>query len=175
MPFNDESPALVAPDPVAAIPPPLSADLASFRDSLAKHGLRGALRHLNARTPHRFTGVFRFDGDTLRSVALVDKWDPAVLRGADAPLAQAYCAHLRETGEPLAVDDGDRDPRTPWMAGSGIPSYCGAVIRDDQGEPWGALCHFDTGRCESKNSDMPLLVAAAALIYRAASGHQIGS
>lgn len=158
----------------AQVPPPPVADLAAFHARLSQGGLREALRFLNARTPHRFTGVFRFDGDMLRSVALVDKWLKGVDRGEDVPLASAYCAHLQRTGQALAVADGSRDPRVPWMAGGPMASYCGAPIRDDTGEPWGALCHFDELPCESKDSDMPLIAAAAAVIHEAAAGADSG-
>jgi hypothetical protein len=140
-------------------------DLAPFQIRLHEAGLRSALRYLNARTPHRFTGVFRFDGAMLRNVALVDKWLPQVECGGDVPLEQAYCAHLHRTGEPLETSDGHNDPRTPWMKDSGVISYCGAVIQDGTGQPWGALCHFDAASCDAKDSDMPLLSAAAALIF----------
>ena len=136
--------------------------------TLRERGLRGALWFLNARTPHRFTGVFRFDGAMLRSVALVDKWDPLVEVGEDVPIASAYCAHLRRTGQPLEVQHGPSDARTPWMSESAVLSYCGAPILDGKGEPWGAICHFDNSRCESKYSDMPLLLAAAIVLYRPA-------
>lgn len=112
----------------------ISADLRGFEDALRQSGIAGPLRFLSARTSHRFTGVLRFDGDLLRSVALVDKWLPEVERGDDVPLAQAYCAHLKAVGEPLDVTDGRTDPRTPWMAESDVASYCGAVICDENGE-----------------------------------------
>ena len=152
------------------VAPRFAHDLAELDRSLRERGMRGALWLLNARTPHRFTGVFQYEGDMLRSVALVDKWDPLVERGEDVPVASAYCAHLRNTGEPLEVADGSTDPRTPWMAQGEVLSYCGAPIRTRSGELWGALCHFDTARCETKNSDMPLLLAAAALLHEAAVG-----
>lgn len=157
-----------------AIPPPLASDLDAFREALSAGGLRGALAFLNARTPHRFSGIFRFDGDMLRSVALFDKWDPQVRVGTDLPVADAYCAHLRGTGENLEVADGALDPRVPWMAGSPVVSYCGALIHDRNHAPWGALCHFDTAPCQAKASDMPLLTAAAALIHGAASAAVAG-
>jgi hypothetical protein len=144
-------------------------DLGAFRDALLGGGLISALRFLNQRTSHRFTGVFRFDGDMLRSVALVDKWLPGVERGDDVPLAQAYCAHLKRTGEPLEVEDGATDPRTPWMRQSPVVSYCGSVIRDAAGSPWGALCHFDTAYCQARATELPLLVDASALIFELAA------
>lgn len=145
---------------------PRETDLQGFATALERAGLRGALLLLNTRTAHRYTGVFRFDGDMLRNVALVDKWDAVVQQGDDVPLAAAYCAHLHDTGEPLEVEDVATDPRVPWMSDSPIVSYCGAVILDLHGQHWGALCHFDVARCDSKNSDKPLLVAAARLIYQ---------
>lgn len=143
-------------------------EVREFRETLDREGLQPALRLLNGRTPHRFTGVFRFDGDILRNVVLVDKWAPAVVRGDDVPLAQAYCAHLHRSGGAVEVTDGPADARFPWMQQSPIVSYCGAVILDEDGRRWGALCHFDISRCESKKSDLPLLEAAAGLIYASA-------
>lgn len=147
------------------------ADVDAFAERLRDRGLLAGLRFLHLRTPHRFTGIFRFDEPMLRNVALIDKWFPAVVSGDDVPLAQAYCAHLHATGESLEVVYGPGDPRVPWTAGTSILSYCGAVICDDQGRRWGALCHFDTAACESKHSELPLLNAAATLIYHAASAH----
>lgn len=150
-------------------PASLVSEIQAFEAALRERGLRGALWFLNARTPHRFTGIFRFDGEMLRSVALVDKWDPLVELGEDLPVASAYCAHLRDAGKPLEVEHGPSDAGVPWMASSPVVSYCGAPIHDESGKPWGALCHFDNARCDAKNSAMPLLIAAAAMIHRAAT------
>ena len=90
---------------------------------------------------------------------------PVSLATEDLPLASAYCAHLHQTGQPLEVHDGATDRRVPWMAQSPVVSYCGAVIRDADGQGWGALCHFDAAPCDPKTSDMPLLTQAAKLIY----------
>ena len=100
----------------------------------------------------------------LRNVALIDKWDAAVQHGEDVPLEEAYCAHLHRTGQPLEIEDGRVDERVPAMRDSPIVSYCGAVIANGAGAPWGALCHFDVARCDTKNSDLPLIVAAAGII-----------
>lgn len=153
-----------------AVPSPFKRDFQSFERALRQQGLRAGLHFLNRRTSHRYTGVFRFDADMLRSVALVDSWDPSIELGDDVPLAAAYCAHLYRTGEPLEVEDGSHDDRVGGMARSPVVSYCGAVIRDADGRPWGALCHFDPARCDSKESDMPLLIAAAAIIFDEAAG-----
>jgi hypothetical protein len=142
-----------------------ASDFDAFLAELRHGGVHPALAFLNARTPHRFTGVFRFDGTMLRNVALVDNWDPAVRRGDDIPLAQAYCAVLHDGADSLEVLDSRTDGRFPQMTDSPIASYCGALIRDSEGEPWGALCHYDLQPCESKSSDMPLLTASAAALH----------
>lgn len=143
-------------------------ELSAFVSCLRGEGLHAALLHLNRRTSHRYTGVFRFDGDMLRCVRMVDKWDAGVTGRADVPMAEAYCAHVHRTGEAVRVDHGPTDPRFPWMASSPFLSYCGAVICAPGGAHWGALCHFDTSPCEAKDSDMPLVVEAARLLYAAA-------
>jgi hypothetical protein len=50
----------------------------AFAQTLRRHGLREGLLFLNRRTTHRCTGVFRFDGDMLRSVAMGMRGSPVV-------------------------------------------------------------------------------------------------
>ena len=122
---------------------------------------------LNQRTPHRFTGIFRYDGEMLRNVALYDKWDAKVQHGSDLPLAEAYCSVVHETASPLIVEDGGLDARFPHLRSSPVLSYCGTLIRDEDGNKYGALCHYDVQPCQAKNSDLPLLVAATVPLYGA--------
>ncbi|MGE4243735.1 GAF domain-containing protein [Ramlibacter sp.] len=149
-------------------PHPDRRDLDAFESALSG-GLQSAIFHLNRLTPHRFTGVFRFDGEMLRSVALVDKWAPDVTRGDDLPIANAYCAHLHSTGQPLEVHDGASDPRTGWMRDAPFRSYSGAVIYAPDGSLWGALCHFDEKPCDEATSSLPLLLSAAGRLYPCAA------
>jgi hypothetical protein len=139
-----------------------------FERTLRSSGLHPALGLLNARTAHRFTGVYRFDGDWLRSVALFDRWNPEGFRGADAPMRETFCAIVPTQGSTLEVVDGATDKRFPWMSENAVVSYCGTLIRSDAGDPFGTLCHFDMSRCEAASSQLfPLMVAAAPMIYRA--------
>jgi hypothetical protein len=141
-------------------------ELQEVRASLARGGLHAALRYLNGRTPFRFTGVYRFDGDMLRNVSLFDRWAPDVTEGADAPLSQTFCALVRDAGDTLQVDDGRTDPRFPWMAGNAVVCYCGALMRDDAGAAVGTLCHFDVQRCEPSDSELAVLKAVAPVLRR---------
>jgi hypothetical protein len=151
---------------VAGVPDDLHADeLETFQRAMYERGLHPALAYLNGRTPYRFTGVYRFHGTMLTNISLYDRWLPQVQHGDDAPMAETFCALVREAGDVLQVDDGRSDARFPHMASNPVISYCGALIRDGNGEPFGTLCHFDLRRCEAPRAELGLLEAAAPLVY----------
>jgi len=139
-------------------------DLSNFQTALDKAGLFEALKYLNERTPFRFTGVYRFDGDMLRNVALFDRWSPEARRGADAPMVETFCAIVKQTGNAVQVSNGRTDPRFPWMADNPVMCYCGALVRDIDGNPLGTLCHFDMQPVEPPSSELSLLQSAAPMV-----------
>ncbi len=143
--------------------PTATADLQGLLAALGNGGLLAALRLLNARTPFRFTGVYRFDGPMLRNVALFDRWTPEQTRGDDAPMNETFCAITGQMDEPLEVTDGHHDTRFPWMQANAVESYCGTPIHDTAGSAIGTLCHFDLKPCQSVSSELPLLAQAATL------------
>jgi hypothetical protein len=55
--------------------------LTEFAALVQQQGVHAALAYLNRRTPHRYTGLFRFEGALLRSEVLVDGNQPLVHRG----------------------------------------------------------------------------------------------
>ncbi len=136
------------------------------------HGVPAALRFLNSRTPHRFTGVYRYDGDMLRNMALHDRFNPDLLQGIDIPLCNAYCSNVRRNREPLEFDDAKNDSRFPYLPGSPVVCYSGVLISMPDGTPYGTLCHYDVKSCESRESDMPLLQACAPNILKALQTRQ---
>lgn len=144
-------------------------ELARFREAL-RDGMGAGLRYLNSRTPHRFTGVYRYDGDTLRNMALFDRFEPEKQRGVDIPMVNAYCANVGRNREPLEFADAKRDGRFPYLPESPVVCYSGVLIVSLEGVPYGTLCHFDVQRCQVSISDIPLLEAAAPLIYEAVEG-----
>ena len=144
-------------------------DLDQFSTALQREGLHSALGVLNEYTPHRFTGVYRFDGDMLRNIALFDRWSVDVKGGPDAPMAETFCAIVPKEGLWLEVVDGRADSRYPWMHENPVVCYCGALIKDDAGEPFGTVCHFDLQPCEAGSSQVPLLLAATPLIFQSLS------
>lgn len=133
----------------------------SVTEILSRNGLHAALKLLNARTPFRFTGVYRFDGSLLSNVALYDRWATDQPRGGDAPIGETYCAITGKLNDSLVVSDGRRDPRHPWMRGNSVVSYCGVPIRAESGIAIGTLCHFDDKPCQSHGREATFLMCIA--------------
>jgi len=152
--------------------PNIAPILDEFRAAL-RDGVHASLRYLNRRTPHRFTAVYRYDGEMLRNVALFDRSKPEEQRGADVPMADAYCANVGRNREPLEFADASADGRFPYLPGSPVVCYSGVLISSPEGVPYGTLCHFDILRCEPRTSDIPLLKAAAPLIYELLGSQQL--
>ncbi|MBA2322289.1 MAG: hypothetical protein H0V89_14185 [Deltaproteobacteria bacterium] len=140
-------------------------EIVELENALEHGGVHEALRWLNARTPHRYTGIYRFDDALLRNVHLFDRSDPDVRVGSDAPMEATFCAMVGRSGEALEIADAARETRFPVLPVTPVISYCGALIRDQHGEPYGTLCHYDMLPCEQRTSDIPLLEAATPLIY----------
>ena len=146
-------------------------DLTEFRNALCD-GVHAALRYLNSRTPHRFTGVYRYDGEMLRSMALFDRFEAEKQRGIDIPMADAYCSNVGRNRQPLEFADAKGDGRFPYLPGSPVVCYSGVLISSPEGVPYGTLCHYDIRPCETRMSDIPLLKAAAPLFYEALENQQ---
>lgn len=135
-----------------------------FENILRTKGVQAALRFLNALTPHRFTGVYRYDGTILRNIALFDQYDPNIQHGDDFPMEDAPCAHVGGHGGWLVVKEFLSDPRF-LRSFTPIVSYCGALIRTPDGNPFGTVCHFDTKPCDTPPDNAFLLEAVAPLVY----------
>jgi PAS domain S-box-containing protein len=139
-----------------------------FEKILATQGLHEAVRFLNSRTSHRFSAMYRFDPPTLRNILLVDSYSADVTKGDDAPMAETYCSIVGETERSFTTEDTTKDDRLrTHPARENIVSYCGVLLRDIEGKPFGALCHFDKVPCDVPISEMPLMEAAAPLLMKA--------
>ena len=145
---------------------------AEVRAELSQGGAHAALRFLNGRTAHRFTGLYRFDGPVLRNVALFDRESPATVRGADAPMRETYCSIVGETGRTFATADAALDDRVgAHPARDAIVSYFGALVRGADGTAVGTLCSFDVEARPVPSHEIPLLEAAAPLLADAVLRH----
>jgi len=147
-------------------------EVEEFSSVLQRQGVHAALQYLNARTPHRYTGIFRFDGDMLRNEILFDRYQPELDKGADAPMAATYCSLVGQQQAPLEIADATTDARVQGLIDTPVVSYCGVLIRDVNGQPFGTLCHYDLQRCQERTTDLPLLEAAAQLLLQELSPAQ---
>lgn len=139
-------------------------ELQELKVELEASGVYGALRYLNKRTPHRYTGIYRYDGEILRNVAIYDKYDPYLQKGEDTPLVATYCSLLSEQ-QKLEITDATEDERVKGIVITPVMSYYGVLMRGSNGNPFGSLCHFDMKRCQERVSDFPLLESAAKMLY----------
>jgi GAF domain-containing protein len=126
------------------------------------------LRALNSRSPHRFTGVYRFDPPMLRNLHLYDAFAPNVTRCDDSRISESYCAIVHSERRSLGVENSLTDPRLArHPAREIVISYCGVLIRDDRGAPFGTICHFDSKPCEVSTSELALMEQLAPYVHEA--------
>ena len=125
--------------------PARALDLAdTVRATLAQAGLHAALRLLNGTTSYRFTGVYCFEPEWVRSYVLYDRENPALEVGANVRMKESYCMYTARAGAPLVIENAPQEPR--WLghaARDSVLSYVAVLLLDSDGLPLGTLCHFD--------------------------------
>lgn len=133
--------------------------VAKIRHVLEEHGVLSALRILNGRAPHRYTGIYKYTPDILKNLYLVDAFDQEVTKGSDVSLEDAYCVIL--SYERKVAFGRTEDAPCPVKLASPVVSYCGVLLMRSNGEPFGSLCHYDVARCQEPSTQMPYLEAIA--------------
>lgn len=123
---------------------PLTAALEGVRRLLDEGDLRGAIILLNSLTSHRFTSLFRFDGEMLRNVVFFDRENPLHEHVDDVPVTASYCVFVRDGEGTFTVPDAACDPRVDGHPKQPVfRSYCGVPLIDAYGRMFGTICHFD--------------------------------
>jgi hypothetical protein len=123
---------------------PLSEIVRTFERTLQEQGLFGALRYLNSTTEYRFTGIYRFEPDWVRSILLFDRGNPHLQAGKDVPFQESYCMLTAQDGTSCAIEDALSDPRLLHHAArESVLSYYAVHLVNPEGLSWGTLCHFD--------------------------------
>jgi GAF domain-containing protein len=123
---------------------PLAEIVEDFEDVLQKQGLFEAMGYLNSTTEHRFTGIYRFEPDWVRSVLLFDRGNPHLRAGADVRMKESYCMLTAQQEESYIIEDAQSDPRLlQHAARDSVLFYCAVHLLDSEGLSWGTLCHFD--------------------------------
>lgn len=152
-------------------PPIDDSPVAKIYRILNEQNIIAALRVLNGRAPHRYTGIYKYTREILKNLYLVDAFDPTVTKGLDVPNEDAYCVLL---GNKRKIAFGrPEDAACPIKLTSPVVSYCGVLLVRSNGEPFGSLCHYDVARCQEPSTQMPLLEAIAPQIMAKleAEGH----
>ncbi|WP_367850261.1 GAF domain-containing protein [Rhodoferax sp. WC2427] len=139
--------------------------LAALSSILETRGAAAAIQHLNAGVAHRFTAVYRLDGDILRNVLLWDKQGeirPAYL--AEVPLATSFCQFVLRDGV-FRTTNSATDSRLDGHPYQGVMvCYHGVPLLTAQGELWGTLCHFDVQELPLSDAEFDLLQQTAQLL-----------
>ena len=133
-----------------------------------RSGIIAALRYLNARTPHRFTGIFQYDGDDVRNLFLVDREMQDAQPWAPFPTQESYCAIVQDTGAPFITGNAHVDERIQTHpARNKVISYCGVPLRTEAGELYASLCHFDYKPIMFSDLDIDFVTEAAPYLVKA--------
>jgi CheY-like chemotaxis protein len=135
------------------------------RSAVAGGGIHAALAFLNKGTSYRFTGVYCFEGKTLRNVSLFDRANPSALVGDDAPMHETYCSLVMRERTPFVSADTTVDARlASHPARLSVKAYCGVLLRNADSTPFGSLCHFDVVPVDPPRGAIDLLEGAAPII-----------
>ena len=118
--------------------------LAALEGILRTQGLAAGLQFLNDRVPHRFTGIYRVDGQVLHNVAVIDKQQPSDIGFLkQVPLGDSFCQFVLRDGQ-LVTTDSARDSRVDASPYKGVMgAYVGLPLAMVPGELFGTFCHFD--------------------------------
>lgn len=133
-----------------------------FSALLPALGVPAALAYLNAGVPHRYTAVYRMQGDKFENIHLHDKQSevvPAFL--AAVPLEDSFCQFVLRDGL-FSTHDSALDARLDGHKYKGVMvAYHGVPIADEAGGLWGTLCHFDVASHALSDLEFDLLQHAA--------------
>ena len=140
--------------------------LEALTTALNEGGPIAMMEFLNKGVPHRYTAVYRFDGELLRNVLLVDKLDqirPDFLLAV--PFKHSFCQFVLRD-QAFRTEDSRKDKRLDGHPYQGlVVSYHSAPLTVDAGgELWGTLSHFDMQNLTLPDDEFRLLEQAARLL-----------
>jgi GAF domain-containing protein len=139
--------------------------LEALRAALSRGGPDAALEYLNQGVPHRYTAMYRFDGELLRNVLLCDKLEqvrPDFLLAV--PFKHSFCQFVLRD-QAFRTEDSRQDKRLDGHPYQGVViSYHSVPLTTDDGSLWGTLSHFDMQRRDLSDDEFHLLESAARLL-----------
>ena len=118
-------------------------ELGPFIAALEVAGIAGALKFLNARTPYRYTAIYRFEGAMMRNIYLYDRLGEDVSDFGKVPLGDSFCQFVMAQGG-FSTSDSAHDERLLGHAYRGVlNAYFGLPLSRKPGTIYGTFCHFD--------------------------------
>lgn len=149
---------------VSADPDP-DAAFDALMDVASGGGVRALLARLNQRVPHRYTAIYRLDGEMLRCVHLVDKTG-AVQPGflAEVSLQDSFCQFVFRDGI-FQTENSAFDHRLDGHPYQGVVVSYHAIPLVAEGQMlFGTLCHLDTVPRALPDPELVLLQRVAAAL-----------
>lgn len=142
-----------------------SSSLLQLQRVLEASGLQAGLEMLNQRVPHRYTVVYRFDGDAFYAVAVVDKLDEAPPELFNkVPFEDSFCQFSVGRGE-FKTSDSLQDHRLDGhVHQADVQSYVGLPLTEPAGGLYGTLCHLDFVPQPLSEGEFAFLQEAALLV-----------
>lgn len=135
------------------------------RAALEADGPLGVVRLLNGLTDHRFTALFKFEGEALHSSYFFDREQPDVTLSADMPIMASYCVFVRSGRNTFVTEDSVGDERVLHHPKRlEVRSYCGVPLVDASGRMFGTICHFDPDAKPISNDNVTLMEDVARLL-----------
>lgn len=147
--------ALLDPDP--------DATFEALMDVASSDGVRELLVRLNGRVAHRYTAIYRLNGEMLQCVHLIDKTG-AVQPGflAEVSLQDSFCQFVFRDGIFL-TENSAFDHRLDGHPYQGVVvSYHAIPLVVEGGTLFGTLCHLDTVPCDLPERELAILQRVAA-------------
>ncbi|MBA2690795.1 MAG: GAF domain-containing protein [Burkholderiales bacterium] len=146
---------------------PNSDAISNLKRILANDGVRAAVVYLNSLTRHRFTSLYRFDGETLHNLIFYDRENPEIQNCSDIPVLASYCVFVRESRATFATHDAQQDERVGnHPKRKTVQAYCGVPLLDQDGKMFGTICHFDFKPGRIADVDVEFLECMAPLLHK---------
>lgn len=152
---------------------PQNRSIQAFTSTLQARGPQASLAYLNAGVPHRYTAVYRIEGDLLRNILLEDKLGEIRTDFLEVvPLATSFCQFVLRDGI-FKTDDTNLDARLDGNPHQGVVlCYHGVPMTSSEGELSGTLCHFDLVPREIEDGEFDLLMRAGRVLPDFVKGMQ---
>lgn len=139
--------------------------IAQLRHLLGTGNLRAALEYLGAVAPYRFAALYRFAGEDLHNLILVDRERPGSTPLPVIPVDDSYCTFVRKSRDSFILEDSFADRRVDGHCKRPVVrSYCGVSLRDARGRVFGTVCLFDYDAVERSDAMVVLLREVAAAL-----------